>query len=191
MTNAPSFTRPATTLVALGDNDLSGLAARLGLESEALADTAECVARQQTAILVRPPAAKPFSSTSDHDLQSVEALFFALVHVLQRITLDVRDGREDAHHSVAILVPSDVALGTRNAVLPALLTGAVLSFVRTIAIELKKDAITVNTILYGDLDDQAEASSICSLLETYRVATTLTGQETYTASGPNLGRIKP
>ena len=193
MTNAARSTRPTTALVGLDGEHPTALANRLGLEAGSLATVADIdAARQQTVILVRPPAPQPFSSTTDHDLEAVEATFVAFVHALQRATIAVRENREsESHHSIAILIPSDAALGTRDAVLPSMLVGAVLSFTRTMAIELKKDAITANSVLYGNLDDDAEASTISTLLETYRAATTLTGQETYTSSGPNLGRIKP
>ena len=192
MTNATRSTRPTTALVGLEGEHPAALASRLGLEAGSLANVADIDARHQTVILVRPPAPQTFSSTTDHDLEAVEATFVAFVHALQRATIAVRENREsESHHSIAILIPSDAALGTRDAVLPSMLVGAVLSFTRTMAIELKKDAITANSVLYGNLDDDAEASTISTLLETFRTATTLTGQETYTFSGPNLGRIKP
>lgn len=192
MSESTTSSRPGTTLVGLDVEPPSDLATLLGLEAGALANTADIDARLQTVILVRTPALQPFSTTDDHDLESVEATFVTFVHALQRATRAVRERHEgESHHSIAVLVPSGAALGAPNSVLPSLLVGAVLSFTRTIAIELKKDAITVNTVLYSDLTDSAEAHTISTLLETYRTAATLTGQETYTSSGPNLGRIKP
>jgi hypothetical protein len=61
---------------------------------------------------------------------------------------------------------------------------------RTLAIELRREEISVNTVLYESLDEE-EVEAIASLLAVYRSARRLTGQETYVAHGANLGRAKP
>ncbi|EME56241.1 hypothetical protein G352_22171 [Rhodococcus ruber BKS 20-38] len=189
MTHNTRAAIPTTALITVGDETPSTLTAQLGLDTSTVAGASDLGATRQVVILIPPAAPTPFSSTTDDDLSAVDRTFVTVVHTLQHATRTFRE-QGDPVRSIVILLPAKAALGERNCVLPSMLAGAVLSFARTIAIELKKDAITVNTVLYGGLDD-AEVCTIHALLETYRTATTLTGQETYTASGPNLGRIKP
>ncbi|MFC9840274.1 hypothetical protein ACFVKB_41885 [Rhodococcus sp. NPDC127530] len=174
---------PATALIGIG-SDSQALTAKLGLEAYAAEG-----ATQQVCIVVTPPAPLPFAASTEEDLEDAKALIADVVHSLQSAVTKFRE-QGIAHGSVAVLVPAKAVLGESRSVLPGLVGGAVLSLCRTMAIELKKDSVSLNTVLHGDFS-VAECAAIASLLHVFRSSPALTGQEIYTADGPDLGRIKP
>ncbi|MFC9766173.1 hypothetical protein [Rhodococcus jostii] len=174
---------PATALVGIGA-DSQALTAKLDLEVYAAEG-----ATQQVCIIVTPPAPLPFAASTEEDLEDAKTLIADVVHSLQSAVTKFRE-QGVAHGSIVVLAPAKAVLGESSSVLPGLVGGAVLSLCRTIAIELKKDSVSLNTVLHGDFS-VAECAAIASLLHVFRCNPALTGQEIYTADGPHLGRIKP
>lgn len=143
----------------------------------------------QICLRIVPPAAQPFEDCDDDRLGDLEGLLVDVVHAVQgarEVLTASSNGR-----SIVVLLPADVHLGEPGDVLAGALCGAVTSFCRTAAIELRKDALSVNVVFHG-AGSEAEVSATNALLDTLFVGgVTLTGQEIYAApEGPNLGRIR-
>ena len=175
--------------VLVGRSNQGKLAARLGLEDAFAEASGLPDGARQVVLLVEPPADAPLRGTDDDDLA---ALFEQLKDVVQQTQDAVEHFQsvETDGATMAVLLPADAALGRANASLAGALTDGLMSFFRTIAIELLKDAISVNVVFYDSLDDE-DAAAVGALLDAYRNAPSITGQETYTGRGPNLGKVKP
>ncbi|WP_063890842.1 hypothetical protein [Sciscionella sediminilitoris] len=167
---------------------LGGTADSLASQRSAAAD-APAQNASQVCIRVVPPPACTFTDTDDGSLRELEERLVDLVHAVQqaRETLVV----SGQGSGIVVLLPADVTLGTPENALAGSLCGAALSFARTAAIELRKDGISMNVVLHGELPDEdlgAMTKLLDSLLDS---GTLITGQEIYVDRGPNLGRVKP
>jgi NAD(P)-dependent dehydrogenase (short-subunit alcohol dehydrogenase family) len=87
------------------------------------------------------------------------------------------------------LLPAEAALGRPHATAAGAVAGGILSMARTLAIELARDGIAVNTVLYADAVETAVAHQVAALLGIEAAA--VTGQEIYVTAGSGLGRLRP
>ncbi|MBM9464396.1 hypothetical protein JL108_13125 [Aeromicrobium sp. YIM 150415] len=175
--------------VLVGPSNRGELAARLGLEDAFAGASWLPEGARQVVLLVESPADEPLVGTDEDDLAALFEHLKDVVHQVQETVGHFRSvGTEGA--TIAVLLPADAALGRANASLAGALTDGLMSFFRTIAIELRKEDISVNVVFYDSLDEE-DAAVVGALLGAYRNALAITGQETYTGRGPNLGKVKP
>ncbi|MEU0514644.1 SDR family oxidoreductase [Amycolatopsis sp. NPDC006125] len=90
---------------------------------------------------------------------------------------------------LVFLLPAEAALGRPHATAAGAVAGGVLSMARTLAIELARDGITVNTVLYAEGAETAVAHQVSALLAAD--GGDITGQEIYVTAGSGLGRLRP
>ncbi|WP_236791871.1 hypothetical protein [Amycolatopsis sp. GM8] len=90
---------------------------------------------------------------------------------------------------LVFLLPAEAALGRPHATSAGAVAGGILSMARTLAIELARDGIAVNTVLYADAAETAVAHQVAALLAAEGAA--VTGQEIYVTAGSGLGRLRP
>ena len=129
----------------------------------------------------------------DRDLEALsdELLDAEIGDVLARVLAEVQrvlPGLSGAGRLV-FLLPAEAALGRPHAVAAGAVAGGVLSMARTLAIELDRDGITVNTLLYAEGAENAVAHQVSALLAAE--GADITGQEIYVTAGSGLGRLRP
>lgn len=94
--------------------------------------------------------------------------------------------------SVALLLPVAPTMGDRAQVLGSAVCGASLSMARTWAIELERDGVGVNCLMYEERDgDLVQPLAVVSALRALWSAPTISGQQIFTGSGTSLGRLHP
>ncbi|OLL19965.1 MULTISPECIES: hypothetical protein [unclassified Rhodococcus (in: high G+C Gram-positive bacteria)] len=91
---------------------------------------------------------------------------------------------------VVVLAPASAALGDPLRPLDCAVTGALISFVRSVAIELQRHGGAANAIFF-DTDPNEPAVTELIATVTAEHATAVTGQEIYAANGADLGRLHP
>jgi hypothetical protein len=87
-------------------------------------------------------------------------------------------------------------MGDPASVCNSAVAGALLSFLRTTALELRKTKVTANTIMYHDASDQLGTASQASAAALVQFlldvdAGAVNGQEIYAASAADVGRLHP
>jgi hypothetical protein len=90
---------------------------------------------------------------------------------------------------LVFVLPHDAVLGKPHAVAAGAVTGGILSLARTLAIELARVGVTVNTLLVADGAETAVARQVATLVAAD--AADITGQEIYVTAGRGLGRLRP
>jgi NAD(P)-dependent dehydrogenase (short-subunit alcohol dehydrogenase family) len=118
-----------------------------------------------------------------------------LTHILELIQHYVRRAiaQRSGGHVVALL-PAGAAMGDALDTPASALSGGMLSLFRTLALELRKLDMTVNTILYEVGDDGiAYTAEVAALLATFAAQANgaITGQEIYACNGNDAGRLHP
>ncbi|MBB5159691.1 hypothetical protein [Saccharopolyspora phatthalungensis] len=132
------------------------------------------------------PGDRDLEALSDEllDAEIGDVLGDVLAEVQQVLPeLSSRGGR------LVFLLPHDVALGRPHSTAASAVAGGVLSMSRTLAIELGRDGVTVNTLLYADGSEPAVARQVAALVAPESAA--ITGQEIYVTAGSGLGRLRP
>ncbi|TCN43579.1 prepilin-type processing-associated H-X9-DG protein [Rhodococcus sp. SMB37] len=112
------------------------------------------------------------------------AAFSAVQHHWPAIT--------DARHRgrVVVLAPATAALGDPPRPLDCAVTGALISFVRSVAIELQRHGGAANAVFYDTDPNEPAVTELIAAL-TAEHAGAVTGQEIYAANGTDLGRLHP
>lgn len=110
--------------------------------------------------------------------------FSAAQHHWESITAAQSRGR------IIVVAPAVAALGDPARPLDAAVVGGLISFVRSVAIELHRSGATANILFFDTApDDHAVAAMVATLVET--AASSATGQEIYLAGGSTLGKLRP
>ena len=138
--------------------------------------------------LVYPGHAAPQALVSDGAQAAVvQPLMTAFATVQQHwaaITAAQSGGR------VVVLAPASAALGDPDRPLDAAVVGGLISFVRSVAIELQRHGGTANIVFFDRLPDEpAVQAMVATLLAD--TTSSVTGQEIYLAGGSSLGRLHP
>lgn len=154
--------------------------------SAALRSTAPPV--EPAACLVpRVPDAAPLAELTDERLAAdVGDVLAAVLAAVQHTLPALRGGGR-----LVVVLPHVPLMGAAGFGAAAAVAGGVLSLSRTLAIELARDAITVNVVAL-DAARPAEAAlagHLAALLGPGGEA--VTGQETYLTAGADLGRLRP
>jgi NAD(P)-dependent dehydrogenase (short-subunit alcohol dehydrogenase family) len=100
---------------------------------------------------------------------------------------------------IVSLLGGEAAMGDPAAPADSAVAGAMLSLFRTVSLELRKTAITANTIVYAAADDpaslpcEASAASVAAMIGTLcgADAQAINGQEIYSLGGADSGRLHP
>jgi len=155
-----------------------------------LADTtppADAPASSVVVLVYRGAEGDPTLDTADLERAVVDPLmtaFSAVQHHWTAITEARHRGR------VVILAPASAALGDPLRPLDCAVTGALISFVRSVAIEVQRHGGAANAVFYDtDPNEPAVTELIATLTAEHAAA--VTGQEIYAANGPDLGRLHP
>jgi len=115
--------------------------------------------------------------------------FELIQHYVHRAIAQRRGGH------VLALLPAAAAMSDALDTPTSALTGGMLSLSRTLALELRKLDITVNTLLYegGGGDEIAYMADVAALLATLAAQAdgAITGQEIYACNGNDVGRLHP
>ena len=100
--------------------------------------------------------------------------------------------------SITIAVDSEAALGDPARVIDSINADALLSFARSLSLEMKRRDNTVNVVMTDTIDredsaltghdDRAVAARLKSLIDE---GTESTGQELYLGAATHLGRLRP
>ncbi|NEW72943.1 hypothetical protein [Streptomyces rhizosphaericus] len=95
---------------------------------------------------------------------------------------------------IVVLLPEKPSMGAADGFPAAAVCGAAVSMLRTLAMELERRNISVNTLFYsGDLSASANTKALTALLDTLLFGDTapVIGQEVFVAGGADLGRLHP
>jgi NAD(P)-dependent dehydrogenase (short-subunit alcohol dehydrogenase family) len=112
------------------------------------------------------------------------AAFSAVQHHWPAITEARHRGR------VVVLAPATAALGDPLRPLDCAVAGALISFVRSVAIELQRHGGAANAVFYETDPKEPAVSELISAV-TAEHAAAVTGQEIYATNGTDLGRLHP
>ncbi|MFD7011131.1 hypothetical protein [Rhodococcus jostii] len=155
-----------------------------------LADTtppADAPASSVVVLVYRGAEGDPTLDTADLERAVVDPLmtaFSAVQHHWAAITEARHRGR------VVVLAPASAALGDPLRPLDCAVTGALISFVRSVAIEVQRHGGAANAVFYDtDPNEPAVTELIATLTAEHAAA--VTGQEIYAANGTDLGRLHP
>ncbi|MET0455747.1 MAG: hypothetical protein ABW137_28225 [Mycobacterium sp.] len=117
-------------------------------------------------------------------VQPLMTAFSVVQHHWEAITAARGRGR------VIVVAPASAALGDPDRPLDAAVVGGLISFVRSVAIELQRHGATAHILFFDETpDDPAVQAMIDTLVAD--VSGTVTGQEIYLAGGAALGRAHP
>ena len=112
--------------------------------------------------------------------------------LIQQYVCRAIEQRSGGH--VVALLPAGAAMGDASDTPASALSGGMLSLFRTLALELRKLDMTVNTILYEvGGDGIAYTAEVAALLTTLTAQANgaITGQEIYACNGNDAGRLHP
>jgi NAD(P)-dependent dehydrogenase (short-subunit alcohol dehydrogenase family) len=116
------------------------------------------------------------------------ALMSALREAVRQMAGNTDEGR------IVVLLPQAPSMGTDGFTTAAVCGGAI-SMLRTLALELRRQDISVNTLFYeGDLSpDSPTTAAVADLIGTLLFDRTapVTGQEIFVTAGADLGRLHP
>jgi NAD(P)-dependent dehydrogenase (short-subunit alcohol dehydrogenase family) len=179
----------ATELQFVGDPDRIALLTPLGNEMyDFTAVSDNHLDPGRTVVLVpRVPAGGDFTQTTDEVLDA--DLGGALRELLTAVQA-VLPSFADRRGHLIILLPAEPTLGQVGSAVPGAFCGAALSLARTLALELARDHITVNTVLHGE-PSPAIRAGLAAQLVALAGSDAATGQEIYIADGTDLGRLRP
>ena len=141
-----------------------------------------------SACIVPPiPPGTPLAELSDERLAADvgDTLDSVLVQVQQECDRLRGGGR------LVFVLPHAPLLGASGSVAAAAVAGGLLSMARTLAIELARDAVTVNTVAVDGSSPGGSALSAQLGAFLGPGGETITGQEIYLTAGSDLGRLRP
>lgn len=116
-------------------------------------------------------------------LDPLSTAFAAVQRHWRALTAAAENGR------LVIAAPAHAALGDPDRPLDSAVVGALISFVRSVAIELRKSNGSANTVLFEqNVSESGCAEVIRTLITSTRTAT---GQEIFVTDGLDLGRLHP
>lgn len=117
-------------------------------------------------------------------VQPLMTAFAAVQHHWASIVAAQTRGR------VVVLAPAVAALGHPEKPLDAAVVGGLISFVRSLAIELQRYGATAHILFFDDTpNDPAVQVMIATLIDD--TSYTVTGQEIYLANDTSLGKLRP
>jgi len=141
-----------------------------------------------SACMVPPiPPATPLAELSDERLAAdVGDTLDTVLAQVQRECDRLRGGGR-----LVFVLPHAPLMGASNSVAASAVAGGLLSMARTLAIELARDAVTVNTVAVDA--SNAGGSALSAQLAAFLGpgGETVTGQEIYLTAGSDLGRLRP
>jgi NAD(P)-dependent dehydrogenase (short-subunit alcohol dehydrogenase family) len=188
-TGTDGIVTTAARVLFVGDpTRISGLTqpdagvAAIAAVSDVPADLADAIV-----VVPRVPAVGDFAEMTDEELET--DLGGALLELLASVQAVVRQLADGRGHLILVL-PAEPTLGQVGAAMSGAFCGAALSLARTLAIELDREHITVNTVLHGELTP-AIRTGIAAQLHALVENGAITGQEIYVTSGTDLGRLRP
>jgi NAD(P)-dependent dehydrogenase (short-subunit alcohol dehydrogenase family) len=169
---------PATPVGVLGHGALAA-AVRAALDT---------VTAHVPAAVVVPavPSPAPLEALTDEALAAVgDALDAVLAHVQHEL------GRLRGGGRLVFVLPHTPLMAAPGCAGASAVTNGVLSMARTLAIELARDAITVNVVALDAAEPAVPALTgvLAGLLGPGGEA--VTGQEVYLTAGTDLGRLRP
>ncbi|MFC9761799.1 hypothetical protein [Rhodococcus jostii] len=148
---------------------------------------ADAPASSVVVLVYRGAEGDPTLDTADLERAVVDPLmaaFSAVQHHWTAITEARHRGR------VVVLAPASAALGDPLRPLDCAVSGALISFVRSVAIELQRHGGAANAVFYDTDPNEPAVSELIAAL-TAEHAAAVTGQEIYAANGTDLGRLHP
>jgi NAD(P)-dependent dehydrogenase (short-subunit alcohol dehydrogenase family) len=89
------------------------------------------------------------------------------------------------------VLPHAPLMGASGSVAASAVAGGLLSMARTLAIELARDAVTVNTVAVDATSPPVPGLSAQLRTLLGSGGETITGQEIYLTAGSDLGRLRP
>jgi NAD(P)-dependent dehydrogenase (short-subunit alcohol dehydrogenase family) len=141
-------------------------------------------------LVPRVPEPAPLAELTAQRLESDVA--DPLADVLAQVQTAVPALRADGGRLVFVL-PAAPLMGEPSGTAAGAVTGGVLSMARTLAIELARDGVAVNTLAVDTerLDEvgPAVAAQLAALLGPAGAA--VTGQQVHVTAGSDLGRLRP
>jgi NAD(P)-dependent dehydrogenase (short-subunit alcohol dehydrogenase family) len=138
-------------------------------------------------VVPRVPDAGDFAQMTDQELDT--DLGGALSELLAWVQAVVQQLADSRGHLIIVL-PAEPTLGQVGAAMSGTFCGAALSMARTLAIELDREHITVNTVMHGE-PTPAIRTGFAAQLQALVEGDAITGQEIYVTSGTDLGRLRP
>jgi hypothetical protein len=152
-------------------------------------DAAAALEDPPTAIVVAPALAEEDPGSIWREVANELTRNFELVQsYVRQCIANKRRG-----HVVALL-PAAAAMGDPADSGTSALCGGMLSFVRTLALELRKLDMTVNAVFFESRDGNPEhAGELAALLQTLggQAGHAITGQAIYACAGCDAGRLHP
>ena len=138
--------------------------------------------------LIYPGDARPQDLASEtYEAATIDPLmaaFAAVQHHWASITTAQSHGR------IIVVAPAAAALGDPDRPLDAAVVGGLISFVRSIAIELQRCGATAHILFFDETPhDPAVQAMIATLVDP--TSSSATGQEIYLAGGATLGKLLP
>ena len=133
------------------------------------------------------PPGTPLAELSDERLAADigDTLDSVLVQVLQECDRLRGGGR------LVFVLPHAPLMGASGSAAASAVAGGLLSMARTLAIELARDAVTVNTVAVDGSSPGGSALSAQLGAFLGPGGETITGQEIYLTAGSDLGRLRP
>jgi NAD(P)-dependent dehydrogenase (short-subunit alcohol dehydrogenase family) len=141
-----------------------------------------------SACIVPPlPPATPLAELTDERLAAdVGDTLDAVLVQVQRECERLRGGGR-----LVFVLPHAPLMGASGSAAASAVAGGLLSMARTLAIELARDAITVNTLAVDAASPPVSALSAQLGTLLGPGGETITGQEIYLTAGHDLGRLRP
>lgn len=187
MTSTLGIDAPSTVAAVRFVGDPDRVAALI--DSDSIVGTSvsdDVVAGGAIVLIPRVPAEADFPSITDEALET--NLGVALADLLADVQAALPCLDEGGH--LIFLLPAEPTLGAPGSAIPGAFCGAALSLTRTLALELARDQITVNTVLHGPATAAIRAGVTTQLLA-LAGSDAVTGQEIYVTDGMDLGRFRP
>jgi NAD(P)-dependent dehydrogenase (short-subunit alcohol dehydrogenase family) len=177
-TTAPEVPGGVGTVRVVGDGDLAPVV-RAALGQVTCEVAAACV-------VLAVPGPAPLAELTDERLAADvgDVLDAVLAHVQDELDR-LRGGR------LVFVLPHGPLMAAPGSAAASAVTNGVLSMARTLAIELARDATTVNVVAVDAANPSVPALSglLSGLLGPGGEA--VTGQEVYLTAGTDLGRLRP
>jgi NAD(P)-dependent dehydrogenase (short-subunit alcohol dehydrogenase family) len=181
-------TAPARTRV-----HVVGVGALADAVIRSLSTSAELVDDGAPAVVVVPrvPAPGALTSLTARNLDTEVA--DPLVDVLGVVQQALPALRATGDGRLVFVLPVAPVMGEPSSTAAAAVVGGILSMARTLAIELDRDSVTVNTLVADPGRLNALGPSLAAQLAVLLGpdGAGLTGQEIYAAGGVELGRLRP
>jgi NAD(P)-dependent dehydrogenase (short-subunit alcohol dehydrogenase family) len=149
-------------------------------------ESAQAGAPAQAVLLIYPGAQMPQALDSDLYESSVIRPLMTAFAAVQHHWASIAG----ACGRVIVLAPATAALGDPERPLDAAVVGGLISFVRSVAIELHRHGATAHILLF---DHSPNEPAVQAMIETLvaKDSCSVTGQEIYLANDTSLGKLHP